>query len=469
MREKKMSDPALNNIVVLGAGISGLTAAYELSKIYRDRVIVVEKEKYTGGLAATLHFNRLSVDIGSHRVQSTVNMKIRSYISDSLGIELLKRPRRGLLYMQGMALKYPPSISNLVRSLPLKTSFYYLLSLADRFKYPHDTSNYKSAMLHSVGRRIYENYYEDYVYKLWGIAPEHIAVEGMKRRKTILDMKSLLKNITGRNNYFYYPRDGMGAIAKKLIEKIVHNGGKIYSDAQISSIKVDGSNRISSLSLVDDLRHELSFVFPLVLSTIPIDDVHAYIYPRRIAPKLNWRELRIVYLHVSEDIHVAHETFYFPKRETPCGRISFIKKYSPYLNSDARGTIITFEFPSSIGDTIWEMDNQLLCRICVQALKTAGIVVQDLRIKDIYSISIKKAYPIYTTDWKQTYQCYLKSMKAVDNLFIFGRRGLFLHCNIDHAVKQGLEVAKTICRHPQQPSRHWNEIAESFTTCCARD
>ena len=134
-----MSNCTFNDIVIIGAGISGLTAAYELARVFGKRVIVVEKESYNGGLSATLKVNHLKVDIGSHRIQSTVSRKIRYFISDTLGVELIKQPRRGLLYLHGMKLRYPPSISNFLSEFPIKQSLSYLLSFIERFRYPNDT------------------------------------------------------------------------------------------------------------------------------------------------------------------------------------------------------------------------------------------------------------------------------------------------------------------------------------------
>ena len=43
-----------SKVVVLGAGITGLTAAWELSTTYRDRVVLVEHASAVGGLASTV-------------------------------------------------------------------------------------------------------------------------------------------------------------------------------------------------------------------------------------------------------------------------------------------------------------------------------------------------------------------------------------------------------------------------------
>ena len=56
------------NVVVLGAGVTGLTVAWELSKVYGDKVVLLEKESAVGGLASTFTRKDLSFDTGSHRL-----------------------------------------------------------------------------------------------------------------------------------------------------------------------------------------------------------------------------------------------------------------------------------------------------------------------------------------------------------------------------------------------------------------
>jgi protoporphyrinogen oxidase len=371
--------------------------------------------------------------------------------------------------MPGIRISYPPNLLNLFKTLPLKKSLLYTLSLLERFRYPKDTTNYKSAMLHKVGKRIYEGFFHEYIYKLWGIAPENIAIEGMKRRKTLLNLKSVIKSIAGKHNYFYYPKNGIGAIADALANKIECNDGTIYCNSEVSSIKINACNSISSITVTCGSQKRLTFQDPLVLSTIPIDEMFQIAFPYLSVPPLMWRDLRVVYIHIADILDLRNETFYLPARDTACGRISFIQKYSPFLNATIDGTIITCEFPTSQGDEIWEMDDTSMSNLCINSIIKEGILSKSPEIISSHSIKVKKAYPIYTTNWKDCYNNYYNSLLNIQNLCIFGRRGLFLHCNIDHAIRQGFEIAKIINGQQQFHSELWNSRVKHFSTCSARD
>lgn len=53
-------------VVILGAGPAGLTAAYELSNLGVE-CVVLEQDAVVGGLARTVEYNGFRFDIGGHR------------------------------------------------------------------------------------------------------------------------------------------------------------------------------------------------------------------------------------------------------------------------------------------------------------------------------------------------------------------------------------------------------------------
>ena len=54
------------NVVILGAGPAGLTAAYQLAKD-GVRSVVLEKDSIVGGISRTVNYKGYHFDIGGHR------------------------------------------------------------------------------------------------------------------------------------------------------------------------------------------------------------------------------------------------------------------------------------------------------------------------------------------------------------------------------------------------------------------
>jgi len=60
-------------VVIVGAGPAGLTAAYELSK-YGTPSVILEADKTVGGIARTVEYKGYRFDIGGHRFFTKVSL-----------------------------------------------------------------------------------------------------------------------------------------------------------------------------------------------------------------------------------------------------------------------------------------------------------------------------------------------------------------------------------------------------------
>ena len=55
------------DVVIMGAGPAGLSAAYELVQAGSTVIVVEKSSDYVGGLARTMQFKGFRFDIGAHR------------------------------------------------------------------------------------------------------------------------------------------------------------------------------------------------------------------------------------------------------------------------------------------------------------------------------------------------------------------------------------------------------------------
>src|SRR5262249_15603325 len=93
------------DVVVIGAGPAGLTAAYELTR-FNIRPIVVEKSGIVGGLARTENYKGFLFDMGGHRFFTKVE-EVQKLWDEVLGAEFLTRPRLSRIYYQRKFFYYP--------------------------------------------------------------------------------------------------------------------------------------------------------------------------------------------------------------------------------------------------------------------------------------------------------------------------------------------------------------------------
>jgi phytoene dehydrogenase-like protein len=98
---------AAPGVVILGAGPAGTGAAYQLARNGIARVTVLEQKQTVGGNAGSFDLDGVRCDFGSHRLHPTTPEPIMADLRRLLGKDLLYRPRRGRIRLQGRWIGFP--------------------------------------------------------------------------------------------------------------------------------------------------------------------------------------------------------------------------------------------------------------------------------------------------------------------------------------------------------------------------
>ena len=97
---------SMYDVVVIGGGPAGLTAAYLLSGEGR-RVLVLESDsRFVGGISRTVEHEGFRFDIGGHRFFSK-SLEVENFWTEILGDELMERPRISRIFYKGRYYSYP--------------------------------------------------------------------------------------------------------------------------------------------------------------------------------------------------------------------------------------------------------------------------------------------------------------------------------------------------------------------------
>ena len=471
-----MKNISTNKIVILGGGITGLTLARELSKTCKDKVVLLEKEPFVGGLAATLCEGEISFDIGSHRLHRNTPRKVIQYIEKVIQGKLLKRERHGRLYFGDRSMKYPPDFFDFCKAFSGReiTGFVksYTHSLIEGLQ--GTSEDFKSLMIRKAGKEIYEIFYKDYTKKLWGKEPRDITIDSVKKRKIFLDLRFFASILFGGAEYFLYPKGGMGELAEGLRREIVKSGAEILPGVSLKGVSTQ-EGRVSKVRIEDRNGNEREIDTGMLISTIPIDDFYGIVVKEQPgpeeegSPKLEWRGIRLLFVLLEEAMESPSETYYFTTLDVTVGRVSEIKKYSPYLNPGLKGAFLTIELPSSKGDKIWNMGDQELLAACIKDLVKTGVLRESPKVLKCFSHKFDKVYPIYQHGWKSNFFKLYDKLNEFENLFMIGRGGLFLHCNIDHCIIQALELSKIILKDQWRDKEAWDGKVRRYLKFGARD
>lgn len=218
--------------VVIGAGVSGLATAYELSKKNPGKILIVEKDEILGGLCKTISKNNSYYDLGSHRIHDQIPERPLNFIRELSINGIIRNTRGGKLKLNNSFILYPIKSFQFFLSLGLSESFLCALSLIKyRFRNLFKSkakkySDYETYLINNAGKRAYKVFYEPYARKVWGCEPNTISTTAVKKRMSMTNPMVFIKDIInhyfkkGNSNHYYYMKSGIGDFAKGVEQKI---------------------------------------------------------------------------------------------------------------------------------------------------------------------------------------------------------------------------------------------------------
>src|SRR5579862_8138993 len=109
------------NVVIIGAGPAGLTAAYELSK-HGVPAVVLEADRGVGGISRTVNYKGYLFDIGGHRFFTKWD-EVNDIWREILQEDFIERPRLSRIFYHKKFFSYPLRAVNALSGLGLIETF----------------------------------------------------------------------------------------------------------------------------------------------------------------------------------------------------------------------------------------------------------------------------------------------------------------------------------------------------------
>ena len=216
-------------IGILGAGLSGISAAYFLQDNKEVTAIeILEKEREAGGLCRSFTLGGVPYDIGPHIIFSK-DKKILELMLEMLGTNVNRFRRSNKIFYKGRFVKYP--FENELSALPQEDRLYCLSSFLDNPYKNYKPQNMLQFFLTTFGEGITNTYLRPYNEKIWKFDPTYMDIQ-MVERIPKPPAEDIIKSANGvptegylHQLYFYYPKNGgmvtlVKAIASKLNSKV---------------------------------------------------------------------------------------------------------------------------------------------------------------------------------------------------------------------------------------------------------
>ena len=467
----------MSKVVVLGAGITGLAAAFELAKAGMQ-VDVVEGESTIGGLAKNAHYKGFTFDMGPHRIYSE-SPETMQFIKGLCGNELLTVKRISRMRIKGRYIQYPPKPKELLTRLPPSLGFKFISSyLGNKFtskdKLPDD-SNYQGYLVRRFGKAMSDFFFLPYAKKVWGIPPTEISAEIAKLRLSQKNLTDTIKEIVKGPSpdkpktaveEFYYPKKGVGMIAEGLAEKVRKQGVTIHCQTKVTEFTSPPSlfgTRVLEV-ICESPQGQLNFPCDYVISTIPLSTLipltrHADQEISLISKSLRHRSILLFCLMLRKLQVTDDHWLYFPEEEYHYTRIHQPKNFSLDLCPINKSSLVA-ELTCFPDDHRWKSTDMEIYDYIIGDILAADLI-HETDIEDYKVVRIRHAYPIYDSNYRNKLNQMFQYLQSIQNLITTGRQGLFHHNNIDHAIMMG-QAAAQYCLQSSDSSKKWYENLHQF-------
>ncbi len=447
------------NVIIIGAGPAGLTAAYQLCKAGIPST-VLEKDRTVGGLARTVNYKGYRFDIGGHRFFTKVGV-VEAMWHEVLGADFLHRKRLSRIYYNKRFFFYPLQASNALFSLGLWNSLLILLSYLKAQLFPQlPEETFEQWVSNRFGRRLYEIFFKTYTEKVWGIPCSEITAEWAAQRIKGLSLLTALKNaLIGQNtrdkggviktliDAFDYPRLGPGMMWETVAQTVERKGGAIYRGAEVEKI-LWTDNRVEAVEVERDGKRELVSGTDFI-SSMPIRELIQKFSPAapqkvlQAAMNLNYRDFLTVALIIDQPDLFPDNWVYIHDPDVKVGRIQNFKNWSPDMVPDSSKTCLGMEYFCFEGDGLWTMSDEDLIALAKREVEALGLC-QAADVVDGTVVRMPKAYPVYDSTYRGSLEVIRQFINGIENLQLVGRNGMHKYNNQDHSMLTAMLAVENI-------------------------
>jgi protoporphyrinogen oxidase len=451
----------MSTVIIIGAGIAGLSAAYRLIENGCSDIVVLEKSDVLGGLSSSFIYNGLIFDLGPHQIH-TEDQRIIGFLHNILKGDLIIAQKKASHWFLGRYLNYPLGISDILFGLPLKVSLGCFLGFCKQtlinLFVKKKIDSFESWVISHFGKKMYDIYFGPYTQKVWGKPPAQLAAICAQERIAVQNLFDVLisavtKNMAKfRNHYhlphspyqkvFYYPKYGIGQLAKLMADYVTRQGGKIVLQAEVVKI-VNNASGFSVYSQTGEC-----FNGQQVISTMPINELqemlvnNSNLHEKNPKGKLEFRSMIFMFLEINRPAVTDNHWIYFPDRECIFQRTSEFKNFSPVMCPEDK-TGVCIEIPCDYKDNLWDMSNDELYKEVIEQAEKDNYLERQY-VDNYHVVRERYTYPTYDLWYAENLAKFRDYIDSFNGLYSIGRQGAFKYINIDEVMMMGFETAQKI-------------------------
>ena len=427
-------------VVILGAGLAGLSAAWHLQK-KKIECFVFEKEPAVGGLCRSKQLKGFIFDCDGHLLHFR-NKYTLQLVRRLLKGNLVSHRRSAWINSFGIFSRYPFQANLCALPKPIAKECLFEFLKASQSQDDKPPVNFLQWINASFGKGISRHFMVPYNKKFWTV-PLGTMISAWtgnfipvpKPSEVIEGFFTENKHRFGYNSTFWYPRQaGIGQLPLAFEQQLRHvskNCCVNAIDLQKKQLNISGKGKVE---------------FDTLISTMPLPELAKIIrpLPRNILnmfEKLRWNSIFNLNLGIEGACQEGRHWIYFPHKGAVFFRTGFFHNFSNNIVPPGKSALYT-EVAYSKYRPINK--NKIVSEI-INDLKACGILSKENRLSVLDINDIKYGYPIYDKYYFQATTT-IKEFLLRNNIIACGRYGSWQYMSMEDAILDGKQVAGKIKR-----------------------
>lgn len=382
------------DVLILGGGLAGLSAAYHLGESGLRSRLVVESKATVGGTAGSVTTGAFTFDYTGHLLHLHDSYG-QALILDLLKDNLATHARKAWIYSQGAFTRYPFQANT--KGLPTKTVVECVAGFLETVHRPRPLAknpDFLSWSRATFGDGITRRFMTPYNEKLWRLPLSKLTTEWQGRfvpkpSASEVVYGALTENnaLFGYNASFRYPvRGGIqslsDALAGRLEPDVVRTESPVTAvDLREKTAQVEGLGEVHYERLVNTLPLNvfLDFATPL-----PAD-------VKAARKDLRWNTVWNLNLGIDRPAPADKHWIYYPEKRFPFYRVGFPSNFSASLAPEGHASLyLEAARPGGV-----RLDRDKLEAAMIKGLREAGLLRRSDEISAKIWMPVPVGYVVY--------------------------------------------------------------------------
>lgn len=412
--------------LIIGAGISGLTAANYLKKDY----LLIEKENEPGGYCRTIHRGDYVWDYAGHFFHFKTDEFRRLFHENIPEQDIISQTKRTKILYKGQLVDYPFQTN--IHQLEKQEFIDCLYDLFQRKEKP-EYSDFLDMLYGKFGKSIVEKFLRPYNEKLYACDLHQLDKDAMGRFFPYADIPQIIANMkreqdSSYNSTFLYPRNGAGSFLDVLYRRL--DSTKVRLGCTLT--RVDAERKLA----YTDGGEEISFEY--LINTAPLNHFLAMLgtdAALELNGRLSYNKVLVFNLGFSKKSAFKEHWIYVPDKDVNYYRIGF---YDNILSTDKLSMYVEIGYPK---DAAVDTEQQLA--LTLENLKRCGIVTEDNSLIASSTILMDPAYVHIRRDTEAAIT-EMKQSLATSGIHTIGRYGGWTYCSMEDCMLEAKELVQAL-------------------------